>query len=170
MENLLFHESHHNHILSRGKLPIQNHLYNHKLGTQYPVTKVTSDDVTMMTSWWNTSGTFIMSKISDRLRHHDVTGHWKWVKYQKLHFSYQNLVHCTILRRRPVMRSKWRHDSRTSLECFECQKYLPFTSLWRHRSLKMGQILEITLFIPKFDTLNLLTEAASNEVKVMKSW
>ena len=36
------------------------------------VTKVTSDDVTMMTSWWNTSGMFIMSKISDMLRHHDV--------------------------------------------------------------------------------------------------
>ena len=50
--------------MSRGKLPIQNHLYTPKLGTQYPVTKVTSDDVTMMTSWWNTSGMFIMSKIS----------------------------------------------------------------------------------------------------------
>ena len=35
---------------SRGKRPIQKHLYDHKLGTQYPVTKVTSDDVTMMTS------------------------------------------------------------------------------------------------------------------------
>ena len=36
--------------VSRGKRPIQNHLYTPKIGTQYPVTKVTSDDVTMMTS------------------------------------------------------------------------------------------------------------------------
>ena len=43
-----------------------------KFGTLDPVTKVTSDDVTMMTSWWNTSGMFRMSKISDMLRHHDV--------------------------------------------------------------------------------------------------
>ena len=38
------------------------------------------------------------------------------------------------------------------------------TSSWRHRSLKMGQISEITLFIPKFGTLYHFTEAASNEV------
>ena len=44
------------------------------------------------------------------------------------------------------------------------------TSSWRHRSLEMGQILEITLFIPKFGTLYHFTEAVSNEVKVMKSW
>ena len=31
-------------------------------GTQYPVTKVTSDDITMMTSWWNTSRMLRMSK------------------------------------------------------------------------------------------------------------
>ena len=36
--------------VSRGKIGIQNHLYTPKLGTQYPVTKVMSDDVTMMTS------------------------------------------------------------------------------------------------------------------------
>ena len=41
-------------------------------GTLYHFTKVTSDDVTMMTSWWNTSRMFIISKISDILRHHDV--------------------------------------------------------------------------------------------------
>ena len=36
------------------------------------VTKVINDNVTMMTSSWNTSGMFKMSKISDMLRHHDV--------------------------------------------------------------------------------------------------
>ena len=41
---------------SRWKTGIQEQLYAPKLGTQYHVTKVTSDDVTMMTSWWNTSG------------------------------------------------------------------------------------------------------------------
>ena len=35
---------------SRGETGILPHLYNHFLGTQYPVTKVMSDDVTMMTS------------------------------------------------------------------------------------------------------------------------
>ena len=59
-------------FVSRWKIGIQGQLYAPKLGTQYHVTKVTSDDVTMMTSWWNTSGMFIMSKISDMLRHHDV--------------------------------------------------------------------------------------------------
>ena len=92
-------------------------------------------------------------KISDRLRHHDVTGHWKWVKSQKLHFSYQNLVHCTILRRRSKMRSKWWNHGRISLECFECQKYLPFTSLWRHQPMKKGQFLDILEF---FSNLTLL--------------
>ena len=47
-------------------------LFIPKFGTLEPVTKVTGDDVTMMTSWWNTSGMFRMSKISDMIHHHDV--------------------------------------------------------------------------------------------------
>ena len=84
---------------------------------------------------------------------HDVTRHWKWVKYQKLHFSHQNLVHCTILPKWLVMTSQWWHDSRTSLECFESQKYLPFTSLWRHQPMKKGQFSDISEF---FSNLTLL--------------
>ena len=34
----------------------------------------------------------------------------------------------------------------------------------------MGQILEIALFLPKFGTLDPLTEAAGNDINVMKSW
>ena len=37
-------------------------LFIPKFGTWDPVTKVTSDDVTMMTSWWNSSGLLRMSK------------------------------------------------------------------------------------------------------------
>ena len=41
---------------------------------------------------------------------------------------------------------------------------------WRQRSMKMCQISENTLFIPKFGTLELLTKATSNGVMVMTSW
>ena len=43
-----------------------------KFGILYPLTKATSDNLTMMPSWWNASRMFRMSKISDMLRHHDV--------------------------------------------------------------------------------------------------
>ena len=36
--------------------------------------------------------------------------------------------------------------------------------------MKMGQISDIALFIPKFGTLDSLTEAASNGVTIMTSW
>ena len=36
--------------------------------------------------------------------------------------------------------------------------------------MEMGQISEVALFIPKFGTSDPLTEAASNDVKVMGSW
>ena len=47
-------------------------LFIPKFGTFDPVTKVTSGDITMMKSWWNTSRMFGMSKICDMLLHHDV--------------------------------------------------------------------------------------------------
>ena len=47
-------------------------LFIPKFGTLDPLTEAASEDVTMMASWWNTSGMLRMSKISDMLRHHDV--------------------------------------------------------------------------------------------------
>ena len=41
---------------------------------------------------------------------------------------------------------------------------------WRYRLMKIGQISEIALFIPKCGTLDPLTEAASNDVTMMTSW
>ena len=74
--------------VSRCKRPIRKHLstpfrvcFTWSHGTQCLVTKVTSDDITMMTSWWNTSGMLRMSKISDMLRHHDVISQWKKVNF-----------------------------------------------------------------------------------------
>ena len=43
-------------------------LFIPKFATLDPITEAASDDVTMMTSWWNTSGMLRMSKISDILR------------------------------------------------------------------------------------------------------
>ena len=60
-------------VVSNGKIGLQAHLstpfrkcFTWIHGTQYPVTKVTSDDVTVITSWWNNSRMLRMSKI---LRH-----------------------------------------------------------------------------------------------------
>ena len=72
-----------------------------------PVTDVTSYRVTVMTSWWNISGMFRMSKIFRMLRHTQ-----------------------------------------------------------RHRSMTMGLILKIILFIPQFGTFNTFTEMTSEYTSV----
>ena len=41
---------------------LRGQLQTPKCGTQYPVTKVTSDEVTVLTSYWNISGLLRMSK------------------------------------------------------------------------------------------------------------
>ena len=44
-------------------------LFITKFDTLDPLTEATSNDITMMKSWWNTSGMLRMSKISDIIRH-----------------------------------------------------------------------------------------------------
>ena len=58
-------------VVSNGKIGLQAHLstpfrkcFTWIHGTQYPVTKVNSDDVTVITSWWSFFGTFRMSKMN----------------------------------------------------------------------------------------------------------
>ena len=41
---------------------------------------------------------------------------------------------------------------------------------WHYKSMKMGQISEITLFVPKFGTFDPLIKANGDDVTVMTSW
>ena len=50
----------------------KNALFMPKFGILDPLTEAVSDDVTMTTSWWNTSGMLRMSKIPDICDFHKV--------------------------------------------------------------------------------------------------
>ena len=65
-------------------------------------------------------------------------------------YTCPNLVHCTILPRCPVMTSKWWHDSRISLECWECKKYLICYVIMTSSVNEKGQFLHICNFFHQF--------------------
>ena len=63
-----------------------------------------------------------------------------------LTYRHQTLLHMCTWPRWLVMTSYWWHDSRISLECWECKNIWQVTSSWRHQSMKKGQFLHVCKF------------------------